>query len=92
MTQETVKEIISLVFGAYKSFMVFKKSGNMNDFNKASKALELADATIYASTKPKYFPTGEGWDLLLVNSPSKDDIKPPTEEAIMEWFRIRSLA
>ena len=92
MTIETIKEVTKLVQEGYNLYAAFKKSNDAKLFDQATKNLELADAMIHASTKPKYFPTGEGWDLMLVNSPNKDELNPPTEASILEWFKARSLA
>lgn len=91
MTKETINQAIELVQKGYSLYITFKKSNDMEVFNQATRKLELADATIYASTKPKYFPTGEGWDLMLVDSPSKDELNPPTRESLLGWFKARSL-
>lgn len=92
MTEELIGKVTGLVIEGYNSFMAFRESHDMNDFNLAAKKLELADAAIYASTRPRYYPTGEGWDLMLVNSPSKDELRPPTKDSILGWLKARSLA
>lgn len=92
MNQNTINEIIDLIQEGYRLYKTSRETNNMELFGEADKKLELADAMIHASTKPKYFPTGEGWDLMLIDSPSKDELNPPTRESLMEWFKARSLA
>lgn len=92
MTKETINQVIELVQEGYGLYTAFKKSNDMNVFDQLTKKLEFVDAMIHACTKPKYYPTGEGWDLMLVDSPSKDELNPPTRESLLNWFKARSLA